>query len=389
MSHGAHSMNNPDRTTASTVKTANTNGNDSGAGTNYMTDSNPIAVGENTPGCKKRDPIVVAENVTRSFGGINAVDVDYLEIPRHKITALIGPNGAGKTTLFNLLTGFDTPNSGKWQFEGQSIAGVSPYKVARMGMVRTFQLTKIMGKLTVMENMRLGGSDQPGERLSKALFKGIWGRREKEITAQANVLLEKFKLDAKKDDYAASLSGGQRKLLEMARSLMVRPKLVMLDEPMAGVNPALTQSLLDHIKNLKAEGMTVLFVEHDMNMVRHIADWVVVMAEGKIVAEGPPGEVMKNPAVIDAYLGAHHDVDLGDTEGIKELEAVLEADEESIVGTENAGIIAVESVVPDVQKADLQQPDLSPEALQEPGDDQPNSPQSGLAEPGRTDKDKE
>jgi branched-chain amino acid transport system ATP-binding protein len=382
-------MNNAERNTASTVKTANKNGNDQGAGINYMTDSSPIAVGENTPGCKKRDPIVVAENVTRSFGGINAVDVDYLEIPRHKITALIGPNGAGKTTLFNLLTGFDTPNSGKWQFEGQSIAGVSPYKVARMGMVRTFQLTKVMGKLTVMENMRLGGSDQPGERLSRALFKGIWGGREKEITDQANILLEKFKLDTKKDDYAASLSGGQRKLLEMARSLMVRPKLVMLDEPMAGVNPALTQSLLDHIKNLKAEGMTVLFVEHDMNMVRHIADWVVVMAEGKIVAEGPPGEVMKNPAVIDAYLGAHHDVDLGDTEGIKELEAVLEADEESVVGTEDAGIIAVESVIPDLTGADLKQPDISPEALQKPGDDEPNSPTSGLAEPGRTEKDKE
>ncbi|MGA8791250.1 MAG: ATP-binding cassette domain-containing protein, partial [Paenarthrobacter sp.] len=134
----------------------------------YMTDSRPIAVGENTPGCKKRDPIVVAEDVTRSFGGINAVDVEYLEIPRHKITALIGPNGAGKTTLFNLLTGFDTPNTGKWQFEGNSLAGVSSYKVARMGMVRTFQLTKVMGKLTVMENMRLGAADQPGERLSKA-----------------------------------------------------------------------------------------------------------------------------------------------------------------------------------------------------------------------------
>lgn len=310
----------------------------------FMTDTRPIAADETGPGCRKRDPIVVAENISRSFGGINAVDVEYLEIPRHKITALIGPNGAGKTTLFNLLTGFDSPNSGKWQFEGHSIAGVSSYKLARLGMVRTFQLTKVMGKLTVMENMRLGAADQPGERLSKALFKGMWGGREKEITAQANVLLEKFKLDAKKDDYAASLSGGQRKLLEMARSLMVRPKLVMLDEPMAGVNPALTQSLLDHIKNLKSEGMTVLFVEHDMNMVRHIADWVVVMAEGKIVAEGPPTEVMKNPAVIDAYLGAHHDVDLGDAEGIKELEAELEADEESIVGTENAGIIAPENV---------------------------------------------
>jgi neutral amino acid transport system ATP-binding protein len=313
-------------------------------GVDYMTDTRPIAAGEAAPGCKKRDPIVVAENVTRSFGGINAVDVEYLEIPRHKITALIGPNGAGKTTLFNLLTGFDTPNTGKWQFEGKSLAGVSPYKVARMGMVRTFQLTKVMGKLTVMENMRLGAANQPGERLSKALFKGMWGGREKQITDEANILLEKFKLDTKKDDYAASLSGGQRKLLEMARSLMVRPKLVMLDEPMAGVNPALTQSLLDHIKNLKAEGMTVLFVEHDMHMVRHIADWVVVMAEGKVVAEGPPGEVMKNPAVIDAYLGAHHDVDLGDSEGLKELAAELVADEESIVGTENAGIISLDVV---------------------------------------------
>ncbi|ADX72369.1 ABC transporter ATP-binding protein [Pseudarthrobacter phenanthrenivorans] len=321
------------------------------AGVDYMTDTRPIAAGEAAPGCKKRDPIVVAENVTRSFGGINAVDVEYLEIPRHKITALIGPNGAGKTTLFNLLTGFDTPNTGKWQFEGKSLAGVSPYKVARMGMVRTFQLTKVMGKLTVMENMRLGASNQPGERLSKALFKGMWGGREKQITQEANVLLEKFKLDAKKDDYAASLSGGQRKLLEMARSLMVRPKLVMLDEPMAGVNPALTQSLLDHIKNLKAEGMTVLFVEHDMHMVRHIADWVVVMAEGKVVAEGPPGEVMKNPAVIDAYLGAHHDVDLGDSEGLKELAAELEADEESIVGTENAGIISLDVVSNEAEEA--------------------------------------
>src|SRR5688500_2072174 len=123
----------------------------------------------------------------------------------------------------------------------------------------------------------------------------------------------------------------------------------MHNEPMSGVNPAMTQSLLDNIKNLKAEGMTVLFVEHDMNMVRHIADWVVVMAEGKIVAEGPPGEVMKNPAVIDAYLGAHHDVDLGDTEGIKALEQELVADEESIVGTEDAGIIAVDAVVPDLK----------------------------------------
>lgn len=306
---------------------------------NHMTDSRPIATGPAGPGCAKRDPILVARNVTRSFGALKAVDVDYLEIPRHKITALIGPNGAGKTTLFNLLTGFDVPNSGDWEFDGRKLAGVAPHKVARMGMVRTFQLTKVMGKLTVIENMRLGADRQPGESLAKALFAGLWRNREKEITTTADGLLAKFKLDTKRTDYAASLSGGQRKLLEMARSLMTNPRLVMLDEPMAGVNPALTQSLLDHIKNLKGEGMTVLFVEHDMHVVRHIADWVVVMAEGRVVAEGPPAEVMQDKAVIDAYLGAHHDVDLGSEHGAEVLEEQLAADEESVIGTQDARIL--------------------------------------------------
>ena len=322
----------------------------------FMTDTRPIAEGPTGPGCKKRDPIIVADNVSRRFGGINAVDVEHLEIPRHKITALIGPNGAGKTTLFNLLTGFDTPNSGSWQFEGIDLAGMSSYKVARLGMVRTFQLTKVMGKLTVMENMRLGASEQPGEKLRNALFRGLWGKRENDITGQAEELLAKFKLDTKRDDYAASLSGGQRKLLEMARALMVSPKLVMLDEPMAGVNPALTQSLLGHIKNLKAEGMTVLFVEHDMQMVRHIADWVVVMAEGKVVAEGPPAEVMKDQAVIDAYLGAHHDVDLGAAGGVKELEEELAADSESVVGTADAGILSEEKVIAEEETLSVEAP---------------------------------
>ena len=272
---------------------------------------NEIAKGAIEPGCEKVDPILIASNVRRQFGGNVAVDVAHVEIPRGKITALIGPNGAGKTTFFNLLTGFDQPNSGDWTFEGKKLAGVPAFRVARMGMVRTFQLTKSLNMLTVMENMRLGAQKQPGESLLNALFKPLWRKNEDEITATATELLQRFKLDAKADDFAASLSGGQRKLLEMARALMTKPKLVMLDEPMAGVNPALTQSLLEHIKGLKAEGMTVLFVEHDMHMVRNISDWVIVMAEGKIVAEGPPKEVMKNPAVIDAYLGAHHDSDLG------------------------------------------------------------------------------
>ncbi len=271
-----------------------------------------LHIGEAEPGCRKVDPILIADGVRRTFGGLTAVDVDHVEVPRGAITALIGPNGAGKTTLFNLLTGFDKPDAGKWTFDGRSLAGVPAYRVARMGQIRTFQLTKALGLLTVMDNMLLGAKGQTGENMFRALMPFLWRNQEEENRAKALDLLTRFKLDTKKDDYAASLSGGQRKLLEMARALMSDPTLVMLDEPMAGVNPALTQSLLDHILNLKSEGMTVLFVEHDMHMVRHIADWVIVMAEGHVVAEGDPHEVMRNPAVIDAYLGQHHDEDLGE-----------------------------------------------------------------------------
>ena len=273
--------------------------------------STGLHVGEIAPGVKKVDPILVADGVSRSFGGLTAVDVEHLEVPRGAITALIGPNGAGKTTFFNLLTGFDTPDSGTWEFDGESLAGIPAFKVAQRGQVRTFQLTKALSLLTVLENMKLGAKDQVGEKLWQSIFPFLWKGKENEIEQKALELLERFKLIKLKDDFAASLSGGQRKLLEMARALMSEPTLVMLDEPMAGVNPALTESLLEHILDLKKEGMTVLFVEHDMHMVRHIADWVVVMAEGKIIAEGPPDVVMVNPDVVDAYLGSHQDTDLG------------------------------------------------------------------------------
>ncbi|MCI9857404.1 ABC transporter ATP-binding protein [Microbacterium proteolyticum] len=299
--------------------------------------THPLVKGAVGPGCAKVDPIVVADGVTRQFGGLKAVDVEHLEIPRGQITALIGPNGAGKTTLFNLLTGFDKPNTGRWSFEGSNLAGVPAFKVSRKGMVRTFQLTKSLGRLSVLQNMLLGARGQKGENIFRALIPSTWRSQEQANTDRADDLLRRFKLDAKREDFAASLSGGQRKLLEMARALMSDPKLVMLDEPMAGVNPALTQSLLGHILNLKSEGMSVLFVEHDMHMVRHISDWVIVMAEGRVVAEGPPETVMTDQAVIDAYLGAHHDTDLGDmttsqletiqAEAAAEAEAELIADE--------------------------------------------------------------
>lgn len=274
-----------------------------------------LATGPAKPGVAKANPILVVDGVERRFGGLTAVDVDHLEIPRGAITALIGPNGAGKTTLFNLLCGFDKPNAGRWSYDGKNLAGVPSFKVARMGQVRTFQLTKSLSLLTVLENMKLGATGQRGEKFWSSFFPFLWRKQDQQIEARALDLLKRFKLDAKQADFAASLSGGQRKLLEMARALMSDPQLVMLDEPMAGVNPALTQSLLDHILDLKELGMTVLFVEHDMHMVRHIADWVVVMAEGRVVAEGPPDEVMSDPAVVDAYLGAHQDVDLGQVTG--------------------------------------------------------------------------
>jgi neutral amino acid transport system ATP-binding protein len=293
--------------------------------------THPLVKGEVKPGCEKVDPIVVADGVTRQFGGLKAVDVEHLEIPRGAITALIGPNGAGKTTLFNLLTGFDKPNTGSWSFEGSNLAGVPAYRVSRKGMVRTFQLTKSLGRLSVLQNMLLGARKQAGENIFRAIIPAFWRGQEQSNTERADDLLKRFKLDAKREDFAASLSGGQRKLLEMARALMSDPTLVMLDEPMAGVNPALTQSLLGHILDLKKEGMTVLFVEHDMHMVRHISDWVVVMAEGKVVAEGPPDTVMSDQAVIDAYLGAHHDTDLGDmtTAQVEQVHAEFAAEDEA------------------------------------------------------------
>ncbi|PZE28062.1 MULTISPECIES: ABC transporter ATP-binding protein [unclassified Curtobacterium] len=296
------------------------------------------------PGSAKPDPVLRVDRITRRFGGMTAVDVDHLEVQRGAITALIGPNGAGKTTFFNLLTGFDKPSSAPralarrrpedaaWEFDGRPLGSVGAAAVARAGMVRTFQLTKALSRLTVLQNMLLGATDQPGERFFTALVKPLWAKREAEITEKARELLARFSLLDKQDDYAGSLSGGQRKLLEMARALMSDPTMIMLDEPMAGVNPALTQSLLGHIQGLRDDGMTVLFVEHDMHMVRHISDWVVVMAEGRVVAEGPAASVMEDQAVIDAYLGAHHDTDLGDDallsdETLDELEQEVAAED--------------------------------------------------------------
>jgi neutral amino acid transport system ATP-binding protein len=263
----------------------------------------PLRANATGPGAPKPDAILRIDDLHRAFGGVVAVDVDHLEVQRGAITALIGPNGAGKSTLFNLLTGFDIPDRGTWQFDGHDLRGVPSHRVARLGMVRNFQLTKALARLTVLDNMLVAAADQPGERFLGSWARRSWRAREREVRERAMELLTRFSLADKAEDRAGSLSGGQRKLLDMARALMTDPSMICLDEPMAGVNPALTQSLLHHVTSLRDDGMTVLFVEHDMDVVMEISDWVVVLAQGRVIAEAPPSAIVADESVIEAYLG--------------------------------------------------------------------------------------
>ncbi len=253
------------------------------------------------------EPIFSVEEVTRHFGGIAALDGATFSVDRGSITALIGPNGAGKTTLFNVASGFLRPERGRVLFEGRRIDRRSPHVVAARGLVRTFQITKALRRLSVLENMLLAAPDQPGEHLWRVvLTPRAVRRREGEVHEKAMDILRLVDLERLAHDYAGTLSGGQRKLLEFARTLMIDPTMVLLDEPMAGVNPTLGRQLLDHIRQVREQrGITFLFIEHDMEVVMTVAERVVVMNEGRIIAAGPPDEVRADPAVIDAYLGAH------------------------------------------------------------------------------------
>jgi neutral amino acid transport system ATP-binding protein len=252
-------------------------------------------------------PILEVEGLVRHFGGVAAVAGATFDVREGSVTALIGPNGAGKTTLFNLISGFYRPERGTIRFAGEQIDGKRPHWIAHRGLVRTFQITKSLARMTVLENVMLAAPDQPGEQAWRVLATpGAVRSRERAVRHRAHELLELVRLDALADDYAGTLSGGQRKLLEFARALMSSPTMVMLDEPMAGVNPSLGLQLLEHMQTLRNDlGMTFLLIEHDMEVVMTVSERVIVMNDGRVIADGRPSEVRVDEQVIEAYLGAH------------------------------------------------------------------------------------
>jgi branched-chain amino acid transport system ATP-binding protein len=242
--------------------------------------------------------------VTKRFGGLVAVDDVSFELEAGSITALIGPNGAGKSTLFHCVSGFVRADSGSVRFNGRSVTHRTAHGRSKLGMVRTFQIPTAFNRLSVFENVELAARDQPADRLAGALVPGLGRLRRASIRQRTKDLLETFGLSDKADDLAGELSGGQRKLLEFARVLMTEPKLLLLDEPLAGVNPALGERLFEHVERLRRErGMTFLFVEHDIRTVMDASDRVLVMAQGALIADGEPEQIRSDHAVVEAYLG--------------------------------------------------------------------------------------
>jgi neutral amino acid transport system ATP-binding protein len=248
------------------------------------------------------------QGVVRAFGGVRAVDDASFEVEAGSITGLIGPNGAGKSTLFNCISGFLRPQSGRVLLDGRRIDGRAPFRVARAGLVRTFQTPRALTRMTVLENVMLAAPRQGGERLAGSLLASA-RRREREVRARALELLQLVRLDGDAPALAGTLSGGQRKLLDLVRALMAEPRILLLDEPMAGVSPTLRVELLEHILALRErDGLTLLIVEHDLDFVMRASDRVIVMNDGRVIAQGSPDEVRADERVVDAYLGAHDEV---------------------------------------------------------------------------------
>jgi ABC-type branched-subunit amino acid transport system ATPase component len=240
------------------------------------------------PGSHANGSVLLVEGVSKSFGGVQAVGNCHMTVAERSITGLIGPNGSGKTTLFNVITGMAQANAGATYFRGRNILGLKPHQILRLGMSRTFQITRVFRKMTVMENLRV--ASPPGKSTA-------------DERARPEELLRLFNLWELRDSFAEDLSYGQQKLLEFARALMPEPVLVMLDEPFAGINRVMAQKLVDLIRQFQARGTTFFLIDHEMKLVMKICDWIYVMDFGEVIAQGKPDAVRNDPRVLEAYFG--------------------------------------------------------------------------------------
>jgi len=248
--------------------------------------------------------LISVKNLKKSFGGLKAVDVQELSFKEGELTSIIGPNGAGKTTFFDLISGFQNADSGDILLNENNISNSQPYKIARMGMVRTFQLTKVFDRMTVLENLLFSGSEVNNDSFLKSILKlNSQKSYEKSLKEKAIEIMKDLNIGHMADSYARELSGGQKKLLELARAIINKPEILLLDEPLAGVNPKLAEDILSLIKKLSDNGITIIMVEHNIEAVMKISERIVVLAEGSLIADGSPNEIRNDKNVIEAYLG--------------------------------------------------------------------------------------
>ena len=247
-------------------------------------------------------------NLKKSFGGIKAVDVESLNLNTNELTSIIGPNGAGKTTFFDLISGFQTSDEGKVYLNNKNITKSQPYAIARLGMIRTFQLTKVFDRMTVLENMMFSASTVNNDSFLKSIFKlPSQKTSEKKIRDKSFEIMKELNIDHMANSYAREMSGGQKKLLELGRSIINNPDVLLLDEPLAGVNPKLAEEILQIIVNLAEKGISILMVEHNIEAVMKISERVIVLAEGKVIADSTPENIRSDEKVIEAYLGSENE----------------------------------------------------------------------------------